>query len=217
MKDGEPGEEQRLVLQAVREELQDWGASSSSSSSSSTLGNIERDVLELDTSRTGAIHQAQLTYVFLRNKVPLKLPTLGRLFHMFSKETCPDEVLYRELLHFLSGVAEDDQNKMKIDRSSQPRSRTSVSVHSDPGRPPTNVRTNKSWTERFQKIEKAMDLCDTQNTGYLDKDKARRLLQNYNVILDLHLSPLKIAEVTHTTPSEGKVHLASALRYLKGL
>ncbi|XP_062412575.1 uncharacterized protein C1orf87 homolog [Sardina pilchardus] len=102
MKDGEPDEERRLVLQAVREELRDWCASSSPSSSSSSpsspsaLGNMERDMLELDTSRTGAIHQAQLTYVFLRSKVPLKLPTLGRLFHVFSKETCPDEVLMQK-------------------------------------------------------------------------------------------------------------------------
>lgn len=49
-------------------------------------------------------------------------------------------------------------------------------------------------------------------SGFLDKDKARRLFQNYNVILDLHLSPMKIAEATQTTHSESEVHLASTLR-----
>lgn len=80
-------EERGLVLQAVGEELWGWGASSSSA-----LANIEHDVLELDTSHAGTVHQSQLTYVFLRNEVPLKLPTLGRLLQLFSKETCPDEV-----------------------------------------------------------------------------------------------------------------------------
>ncbi|XP_031430687.1 uncharacterized protein C1orf87 isoform X2 [Clupea harengus] len=214
LKDEEPEERvaqepEERVAQAVREELQGWGVS--------PLKNIERDVLELDASFTGTIHQSLLTYVFLRNEVPLKLPTLGHLFHTFSEKTCPDEVQYRELLHFLRDVAEDDQKEMKTDESSQPGSRPSVSAHSDLSSPPTNDRTNESWVERFQKMERALDLCDIQNTGLLDKDKARRLIQNYNVILDLNLSPLKIAEATRSIHSEGRIHLASALRCLKGL
>lgn len=53
--------------------------------------------------------------------------------------------------------------------------------------------------------------------GYVDGDQAKRLLQNYSLIFDLNLSPLKVSEVTRNTQQEGKVHLTSALRQLKEL
>lgn len=53
--------------------------------------------------------------------------------------------------------------------------------------------------------------------GYVDRDQAKRLLQNYSLIFDLNLSPLKVSEVTRNTQQEGKVHLTSALRQLKEL
>ncbi|KAL2089550.1 hypothetical protein ACEWY4_014238 [Coilia grayii] len=201
--------EERL-LRAVREELRGWGGA--------PIRNIECDVLKLDTSRAGTIHQSQLSYAFLRNEVPLKLPTLGHLFHTFSKDMCPDEVDYGKLLHFLrEATAEDDQKKIKAEEGSQPVSRTSLSACTAASSAPTNGRTSERWMERFHEMERALNLSDTQNTGFLDKDKARRLIQNYNVILDLSLSPLKIAEATRTIQSEGKIHLASALRLLRGL
>ncbi|XP_015210963.1 uncharacterized protein C1orf87 isoform X2 [Lepisosteus oculatus] len=75
----------------------------------------------------------------------------------------------------------------------------------------------ETWLQRFQRMEKGLHMCDYKNTGYLEKDEAKRLIHNYNLIFNLNLSPLKISEGLHTFQSEGVVNLDSLLHYLKEL
>ena len=49
----------------------------------------------------------------------------------------------------------------------------------------------------------------------MDKDKTKKLIQNYNQILNLGLSEMKISEATHGTRNQSQVHLDMALQHLK--
>lgn len=42
-------------------------------------------------------------------------------------------------------------------------------------------------------------------SGYVDRDQAKRLLQNYSLIFDLNLSPLNVSEVTRNTQSSPRI------------
>ncbi|XP_026179077.1 uncharacterized protein C1orf87 isoform X2 [Mastacembelus armatus] len=78
---------------AVREELCHWPLSS--------LTPTEDDVAALDPSFTGTVNRSQITHLFLKNDVPLKLPTFSLLLHMFSDEGDSEQVYYRKLLQFI--------------------------------------------------------------------------------------------------------------------
>ncbi|XP_030062276.1 uncharacterized protein C1orf87 homolog [Microcaecilia unicolor] len=74
-----------------------------------------------------------------------------------------------------------------------------------------------TWIDRFQKVEKAFQLCDTRNTGMVEKQRAKRLIQNYNMIFNLRLSPLKIDQAIHNFHSGENVIWQPVLQYLKEL
>ncbi|XP_060089313.1 uncharacterized protein C1orf87 homolog [Heteronotia binoei] len=74
-----------------------------------------------------------------------------------------------------------------------------------------------AWIDQFRKLEKALYLSDIKNTGKLNREKAKRLIHNYNQIYDLCLSPLKIDKAfQHTRPGQD-VPLEPLLHYLKEL
>ncbi|XP_036203142.1 uncharacterized protein C1orf87 homolog [Myotis myotis] len=84
------------------------------------------------------------------------------------------------------------------------------------------VMENKSeecemWIDRFRKLENALYLCDLSNTGVLEKERARRLIHNYNLIYNLSLSPRKIDQALRRFRSGENMLLEPALRYLKEL
>ncbi|ELK26777.1 hypothetical protein MDA_GLEAN10024044 [Myotis davidii] len=84
------------------------------------------------------------------------------------------------------------------------------------------VTENKSeecemWIDRFRKLENALYLCDLSNTGVLEKERARRLIHNYNLIYNLSLSPRKIDQALRRFRSGENMLLEPALRYLKEL
>ncbi|XP_006862567.1 PREDICTED: uncharacterized protein C1orf87 homolog [Chrysochloris asiatica] len=75
----------------------------------------------------------------------------------------------------------------------------------------------ETWIDRFRKLENALYLCDLNNTGVLEKQRARRLIHNYNLIYNLSLSPLKIDQALRRFRSGENMLLEPALRYLKEL
>ncbi|XP_066548008.1 uncharacterized protein C1orf87 homolog isoform X2 [Amia ocellicauda] len=86
-------------------------------------------------------------------------------------------------------------------------------VMGDTGYPPDS----ETWLQRFQRMEKAMHMYDYKSTGYLEKDEAKRLLHNYNLIFNLNLSPLKISEALRRFQSGGNVALDPLMQFLKEL
>ncbi|CAM2118995.1 unnamed protein product [Caretta caretta] len=75
----------------------------------------------------------------------------------------------------------------------------------------------EAWIDRFRKLERALYLCDIKNTGMLEKEKAKRLIHNYNLIYDLSLSPLKIDQAFRNFRSGENMPLQPVLQYLKEL
>ncbi|XP_072831876.1 uncharacterized protein C1orf87 homolog isoform X5 [Vicugna pacos] len=75
----------------------------------------------------------------------------------------------------------------------------------------------ETWIDRFRKLENALYLCDLSNTGVLEKERARRLIHNYNLIYNLSLSPRKIDQALRRFRAGGNTLLEPALRYLKEL
>ncbi|XP_008166083.2 uncharacterized protein C1orf87 homolog isoform X2 [Chrysemys picta bellii] len=75
----------------------------------------------------------------------------------------------------------------------------------------------EAWIDRFRKLERALYLCDIKNTGMLEKEKAKRLIHNYNLIYDLSLSPLKIDQAFRNFRCGENMPLQPVLQYLKEL
>ncbi|XP_057566531.1 uncharacterized protein C1orf87 homolog [Hippopotamus amphibius kiboko] len=75
----------------------------------------------------------------------------------------------------------------------------------------------ETWIDKFRKLENALYLCDLSNTGVLEKERARRLIHNYNLIYNLSLSPRKIDQALRRFRAGENTLLEPALRYLKEL
>ncbi|KAL0157781.1 hypothetical protein M9458_045857, partial [Cirrhinus mrigala] len=56
-----------------------------------TFQIIEEEVTSLDPSRSGIIRQSELTCLFLKLKLPLKLTTLACMFKAFRTATDPEQ------------------------------------------------------------------------------------------------------------------------------
>ncbi|XP_071342623.1 uncharacterized protein C1orf87 isoform X2 [Trachinotus anak] len=82
---------------AVREELCDWQLSS--------LGSAEDEVAALDASCSGTVDRSEITHLFLKNNVPLTLPTFSLLLQIFSDKNDPAQIYYRNLLQFIRASA----------------------------------------------------------------------------------------------------------------
>ncbi|XP_073731793.1 uncharacterized protein [Misgurnus anguillicaudatus] len=189
------------LLLAICEELQGLD--------SQITQNIEKKLMNLDPSHSGIIHQSELTYLLLKQKIPLKLTSLSCIFKSFSDTNNPEKVHYKELLEFIQRAT--DGHKHHLDEA-EIWDLESVTYNDS-----ITENQKDSWLQRFQKMEMAMQMYDIKNTGYIDRDQAKRLLHNYSLIFNLNLSPLKINEVTRYSQQEGKVNLVSALQQLKEL
>ncbi|KAL6483917.1 hypothetical protein MHYP_G00087900 [Metynnis hypsauchen] len=203
--------EDRLLL-LVSEELEGWKLQ--------TLEKLQEDVAALDTSRTGTVHQSELTYLFLRWQVPLRLPTLASLLNVFCSSTHPEQVMYEKLLQFIQKLTQNQKlqtTEVDIWKASPELGNGSDvgSVWSEGVLTSVDPGETETWLQRFQKMESALRLCDSRNTGYIEKEQARRLIQNYSQIFDLNLSPLKINDVMRIAQLHGRVHLVTALQLLK--
>ncbi|XP_058549759.1 uncharacterized protein C1orf87 homolog [Neofelis nebulosa] len=75
----------------------------------------------------------------------------------------------------------------------------------------------ETWTDKFRKLENALYLCDLTNTGVLEKERARHLIHNHNLIYNLSLSPRKIDQALRRFRAGENMLLEPALQYLKEL
>ncbi|XP_070816341.1 uncharacterized protein C1orf87 [Chaetodon trifascialis] len=82
---------------AVREEMSDWQLSS--------LRSAEDDAAALDLTFSGMLDRSEITHLFLKHDVPLKLPTFSLLLQMFSDKNDPVQIHYRNLLQFIRSSA----------------------------------------------------------------------------------------------------------------
>ncbi|KAG9350981.1 hypothetical protein JZ751_024870 [Albula glossodonta] len=125
---------------------------------------VELELQELDSAHTGTVDQFHLTHVH-----------------------------YEKLLRFIGDAVLNEEGRENTEPEVRSASHRSVSAHSK--HPAASVHPEmENWLQRFHRMEEAMQMGDTQNSGFIDKDEARRLIQNYNLIFNLNLSLLKIDE-----------------------
>ncbi|XP_027630165.1 uncharacterized protein C1orf87 homolog [Tupaia chinensis] len=120
----------------------------------------------------------------------------------------PEEDLPPEKPPAETSASKDPLNSLKIRPVSQPFMRPAMK---------NETEEYETWIDRFRKLENALYLCDLSNTGVLEKDRARRLIHNYNLIYNLSLSPRKIDQALRRFRSGENMLLEPALRYLKEL
>ncbi|OCT84854.1 hypothetical protein XELAEV_18023013mg [Xenopus laevis] len=75
----------------------------------------------------------------------------------------------------------------------------------------------ETWIDRFKKLENALQLCQIENSGMVEKEKAKCLIHNYNLIYNLSISPVKITEALQKFSSGQNAQLDPILLYLKEL
>lgn len=120
----------------------------------------------------------------------------------------PEENPWPESPTTMTSAPQDPVDSFKNRPSSQPV--LSPAMMKDAEQP-------ELWIDRFRKLENALYLCDLSNTGVLEKERARRLIHNYNLIYNLSLSPRRIDQALRRFRSGEDVILEPALRYLKEL
>ncbi|KAM7099282.1 uncharacterized protein C1orf87 homolog isoform 5-T5 [Molossus nigricans] len=128
----------------------------------------------------------------------------GKTEHMKS----PEEELQPENLPAETSAPKDPPSSLMIRPVSQPFVSPAMKNKSE---------ECETWIDRFRKLENALYLCDLSNTGVLEKERARRLIHNYNLIYNLSLSPRKIDQALKRFRSGGNTLLEPALQYLKEL
>nr|XP_046248856.1 uncharacterized protein C1orf87 isoform X2 [Scatophagus argus] len=92
----EDGDKAELCA-AVREQLSDWQLSS--------LRSAGDELAALDLTCGGTLNRSDVTHLFLKHDVPLKLPTFSLLLHVFSDKKDPVQIHYRSLLQFIQSSA----------------------------------------------------------------------------------------------------------------
>ncbi|XP_031992791.1 uncharacterized protein C1orf87 homolog [Hylobates moloch] len=120
----------------------------------------------------------------------------------------PEEELQPESSPAETSACKDPLKALKIRPVSQPFMNPAVK---------NEAEECETWIDRFRKLENALYLCDLSNTGVLEKERARRLIHNYNLIYNLSLSPQKIEQALRRFRSGENMLLEPALRYLKEL
>ncbi|XP_003265203.2 uncharacterized protein C1orf87 homolog [Nomascus leucogenys] len=120
----------------------------------------------------------------------------------------PEEELQPESSPAETSACKDPLKALKIRPVSQPFVNPAVK---------NEAEECETWIDRFRKLENALYLCDLSNTGVLEKERARRLIHNYNLIYNLSLSPQKIEQALRRFRSGENMLLEPALRYLKEL
>lgn len=118
----------------------------------------------------------------------------------------PKEQQQPEKVLVESSMTKDPMNSLKMRPVSQP--------------PVSSIKKSEesvTWMDRFRKLENALYLCDPSNTGVLERERAKRLIHNYNLIYNLSLSPRKIDQALRRFRAGENMLLEPALRYLKEL
>ncbi|XP_071984216.1 uncharacterized protein C1orf87 homolog [Engystomops pustulosus] len=82
---------------------------------------------------------------------------------------------------------------------------------------PDRSEGEESWIERFMKMENVLQMCQIKDTGLVAVERARQVINKYNIIYTLCLSPDKISEALDMFCSGGHILLAPVLHFLKEL
>uniref|UniRef100_H0X5D5 Chromosome 1 open reading frame 87 n=1 Tax=Otolemur garnettii TaxID=30611 RepID=H0X5D5_OTOGA len=120
----------------------------------------------------------------------------------------PEEELQAETPAAETSAPKDPLSSLQIRPVSQPFMSPAMRNKSE---------ESEMWMDRFRKLENALYLCDLSNSGVLERERARRLIHNYNHIYNLSLSPRKIDQALRRFRSGEDMLLEPALRYLKEL
>ncbi|XP_031757192.1 uncharacterized protein C1orf87 homolog [Xenopus tropicalis] len=120
-------------------------------------------------------------------------------------EDLPKETLSTNCLNWDSVQCQPQRNSRPV---SEP-----VLYHSEQSSP----IDQESWIDRFKKLENALRLCQIENSGMVEKERAKCLIHNYNLIYNLSISPLKIIEALQKFSSGQNTQLDPILLYLKEL
>ncbi|XP_015275150.1 PREDICTED: uncharacterized protein C1orf87 homolog [Gekko japonicus] len=193
------------------------------------LGKLSLSFLQQDNSCSGLLSLSEIELICKKHELTLPSGILeslvstygigrrGRIrwksFVEFLKEVQdgvdPSFLVYRR------GKNEDDSQVDKEEHSGLAAKTWKQEKYDTPDSSDSEERD--AWIDRFRKLEKALYLSDIKNTGKLNREKAKRLIHNYNQIYDLCLSPLKIDKAfQHSRPGQD-MPLEPLLHFLKEL
>ncbi|XP_042318056.1 uncharacterized protein C1orf87 homolog [Sceloporus undulatus] len=159
-------------------------------------GMVETLATTYDLSKSGRI--LWNSFVEFLRKVQAGITSTSLLFTRGNKEKGEDD--------FQRGNEQHKDLAAKTWEQMNPKS-------SDSG----DFEEQEAWINRFRKLEKTLYLSDVKKTGKLEKDKAKRMIHNYNQIFDLCLSPLKIDKAFRLFRPGQDIPLEPLLHYLKEL
>nr|XP_008107570.1 PREDICTED: uncharacterized protein C1orf87 homolog isoform X3 [Anolis carolinensis] len=196
------------------------------------LGKLRLDFMQQDKSFSGLLSLSEIDMICHMNGLPLYPGMLGVLAVTYDLSR-RDRILWNSFVEFLkkvqSGIDSASlfskrSNKEKGEDNNQKGNKHHKDLSTEPWEE-MNPNTSDSsdfekrdaWIDRFGKLEKALYLSDVKNTGKLEKEKAKRLIHNYNQIYDLCLSPLKIDKAFRPFRPGQDMALEPLLQYLKEL
>uniref|UniRef100_G1L0J9 Uncharacterized protein n=1 Tax=Ailuropoda melanoleuca TaxID=9646 RepID=G1L0J9_AILME len=116
------------------------------------------------------------------------------------------------------GEPQPENPPAEISAPKDPPNALKVRPVSQPVESPTTKNKSEeyeTWIDRFGKLESAL-YGDLSHTGVLEKERARNLIHNYNLIYNLP-SPRKIDQAVRRFRAGENMLLEPALRYLKEL
>ncbi|KAM3915025.1 uncharacterized protein C1orf87 homolog [Leptodactylus fuscus] len=91
---------------------------------------------------------------------------------------------------------------------------------------PSRSDEEEAWIDRFMRLENILKLCQIKDTGIIitrsstclvDADRANQIINKYNLIYSLCLSPEKISEALSRFRNGGHILLEPVLCFLKEL
>ncbi|KAJ6662595.1 hypothetical protein lerEdw1_011732 [Lerista edwardsae] len=204
-----------------------------------TLEKLQDDLKVFDPRASGLLPQAQLSHLLLKHETEMICQKHRLMLHPGMLEALVNNyefgrrgrVRWKMFVEFLKKLQDGSdsawpvckrRNKEKNEGDSQdkgqhkPAFKSWEQVKSDtPASSDSEERD--AWIDRFRKLERALYLSDVKNTGKLEKEKAKRLIHNYNQIYDLCLSPLKIDNAFRPFQPGQDIPLEPLLNYLKEL
>ncbi|XP_054837787.1 uncharacterized protein C1orf87 homolog isoform X2 [Eublepharis macularius] len=196
------------------------------------LGKLSLSFLQQDESCSGLFSQSETRLICKKHKLTLPPGILEALVSTYDIGR-RGRIRWKTFVEFLKEVQDGIDPSMLVYRRGR-KEKNKDDLQMDKGE--HNLLTAKSWKQeksgaldssdseehdawidRFRKLEKALYLSDVKNTGKLNREKAKRLIHNYNQIYDLSLSPLKIDKAfQHSRPGQD-MPLEPLLHYLKEL
>ncbi|XP_066480695.1 uncharacterized protein C1orf87 homolog [Tiliqua scincoides] len=195
-----------------------------------SLGKLSRSFLEEDKNCSGLLSVHETEMICQKHRLPLLPGMLEALVtnYEFGRR---GRVRWRMFVEFLKKVQDRTDSALPICKRTKEKNEDD-SQDKGQHKPPafkrweqvksdtsdsSDAEERDAWIDRFRKLERALYLSDVKNTGKLEKEKAKRLIHNYNQIYDLCLSPLKIDNAFRPFHPGQDMSLEPLLNYLKEL